>query len=156
MSTLNAKLWYLFFSTQHIYLTMSFSLHLFLAQCFFFFGVQIILIDLILQKPKAYRHILYNVLDPHTGLIEVRLCSLFLCPFYLNMVVVLNTIFCQSNIYRIFQGLLWKSCIVYLLLDACILFRLFNCVFVYLMLNPWHHPVQSIVVLYTFYGDSCI
>ncbi|KAJ9680986.1 hypothetical protein PVL29_020078 [Vitis rotundifolia] len=45
----------------------------------------IVLIDLILHKPKAYRHLLFNLLNPQT----------------------LN-----------FQGLLWKSALGFLLLDA--------------------------------------
>ncbi|KAK9082704.1 hypothetical protein Scep_029175 [Stephania cephalantha] len=48
--------------------------------------IMILLIDLILHKQKAYRHLLYNTMNSDT--VEV-------------------------------QGLLWKSSVVYLLLDAC-------------------------------------
>ncbi|CAN1762310.1 Protein ARV 1 [Linum perenne] len=56
----------------------------------------IILIDLILHKPKAYRHLLFNVLNQKTAVTEVTMDflvgnSLFLCVFLLATRIMLNS-----------------------------------------------------------------
>ncbi|PPR90168.1 hypothetical protein GOBAR_AA30515 [Gossypium barbadense] len=78
--------------------------------------LMIVLIDLILHKPKAYRHVLFNVLNHERThfqmLMDVFLGNyMFLCSFLFAIRSLLKT-------SAQFSGLLWKSLVGFLVLDA--------------------------------------
>ncbi|KAF9669150.1 hypothetical protein SADUNF_Sadunf14G0078100 [Salix dunnii] len=67
----------------------------------------IISIDLILHKTKAYRHLLFNVINQNTVNFEVQAAAFSYVGFLR---------FIRADL----QGSLWKSIFAFLLLDACI------------------------------------
>lgn len=61
------------------------SVDSFVGEC-----MQIILIDLILHKPKAYRHLLYNVLNQQTVELEVQAAHFDCCLYDIGRICKLN------------------------------------------------------------------
>ncbi|CAI0460278.1 unnamed protein product [Linum tenue] len=103
----------------------------------------IILIDLILHKPKAYRHLLFNVLNQKSAVIEVFMAclvgnSLFLCVFLLATRILLNS----SLTFSRFRDLL-------LVILVSSYFKIFL-----IAMMVWEFPLSVILIIDLFVVSS--
>ncbi|KAK9061424.1 hypothetical protein SSX86_018605 [Deinandra increscens subsp. villosa] len=73
--------------------------------------IMILLIDLILHKAKAYRHLFYNMFDPEAMNFEVH-------SFYYVTISCLKSSLLITLIIFLLQGLTWKLTFGFLVLDA--------------------------------------
>lgn len=79
-----------------------------------YFSFKIIILDLILQKPKAYRHLFYNVLSSESSYFQV------LFFFQFNFISFAAFYVLSDTVELCLQDLLRKLSFGFLLLDGCI------------------------------------